>query len=127
MNKTVVISFSRAVLRVTGGLEKPVFLQLIQALPSDAKIVGFKENVATDEIGLLVESESYKEVPSGQFAPSVIAQFRKEANGSVSLVRLDYEDGSSAPVGSASCLHSFEMYSGLNTAYEYCKFCGEPK
>ena len=108
-------------------MEKRLFIDLMKALPSDAMIVGFHEDLSNDTVGIYVESDTFGATPMGGRIPEIQASFRREPDGSAVFIRLDYENGLSAPVTGNSCQHEWVSYAGLSQIDQYCKHCGKSK
>ena len=77
-SRIMAIKFTIKLLREE-GIPKKVFVEMINALPDDAKIVGFFEYRQENSVSIVVQSESYKEIPGGVgLIPSLRAVFTSE-------------------------------------------------
>jgi hypothetical protein len=52
------IAFPRRILR-DDGIDKKIFIEMLEALPEDAKICGFGEYSGEDVVSILVESAEF--------------------------------------------------------------------
>ena len=94
MNRRIaVIEFDRSIMRYNGGMEKHLFRAMIQALPNDARIAGFREDLSMDMCGILVYSDTFPETKAGHLYPKINAVFSKHDNGAPFFERLEFPQG----------------------------------
>lgn len=122
-NRLCRLSFNRG-LMMMAGMEKRVFIDIIKALPADAKILDINHDYITNTLGVLVHSNTYEELQQGATIPEVLADIRVDADGNAVLIKLNYDKNYSTRLANNGCYHEWTSYLGLTDNYEYCKHCG---
>lgn len=109
------------------GVSKDLMVQMLQALPSDAKIAGFGEDNGYATCFVLVTSKQFKDVQEGYRPNDILARFKtnwSEKNGYEPVFeRLDLSEA----LENSNCCRPSDMklYTGLNDVYKYCTKCGK--
>ena len=86
------LSFNRSVLFYAGGISKYLFLEMLAALPNDAKIIGMGEDQTRATCHLFVTSSSFKEMGEIAIPNDIIAYFKREQDGSSRFEKLDMSE-----------------------------------
>lgn len=73
--------FTRNILRGEKGLTKSLFSQILEYLPKDTRILGFYEHCNIDSCGILVESQSFKEIGEVEMLPLIEVTFHRTPFG----------------------------------------------
>lgn len=121
------IAFQRMAMMRTEGMELHLFQEMLKGLPSDAKIVGFGEDISYGLCYVMVTSKQFKEVQEGYRPSDITAYFENvysEDKGYEAVFkRLDMSEA----LEQASCCKTWDMklYTGIMDSYKYCTKCGK--
>jgi len=77
------IIFDRTILRM--GIERDHLVEILNWLPHGAKIIGFSEQWHKPVVSIIVECNSYDEVPASCELPEIILNIVQAEDGSISV------------------------------------------
>lgn len=130
-----------------GSMPARLFAAVFQALPPDAKIVGMGEHPMCSVFYFNIESALFVDTPSGYQLPYIIAHFKRQADGTAYLDKVDldeaygrkqlHQNAMNAAIAAVQnykqpppfvmqdvCDHDMKTYdSGFVTRYRYCTKC----
>lgn len=94
-NRIAKVVFTRTFLH--NGLDKEDLIDVINALPEDATLVGISEDYNSMTVGMVFHSEEFKVVPKISVPPSIVPHFYKHTDeDGVTFGTLNYLDVSEA-------------------------------
>lgn len=106
-----------------GGLDTSLMVAMLNALPVDAKIVGFSEDHSWGTCGVFVTSKHFKEIPEGSRPCEITAMFNGSYEDGVYIVKFEKLDMSEAIDQDQGCLHEWKIYNGIMDNFKYCEKC----
>ncbi len=96
--RAVKISFTAEMLLANSGIHKSLFMQMLDLLPPDAKIVGFLENGVSMCSDIFVTSSHFKMMADKyNLVPLVTLVAFTEANGDTYIKHIDFYDTIETP------------------------------
>lgn len=126
--KYVRMSFNSMFLCKEGGIPKKVFEQMLSLLPSDYKIIGFREEMTSMMTNVFIGSDSFIEVEDLALPPAITPFFKREIGSdgkeNVFCEKIDFGDALAKNTG---CVHAWALYQGLTDVFEYCSVCNIKK
>lgn len=123
--KVVRMPFNRMNMMQFDGISLSLFKDMLNLMPPDTTFVGCGTDSNYFLDYLLFASKTFADVQDGGIIPQVIPHFKRESDGTVKIIKIDF-DGFKDP-SSQSCTHFWRTYSGINETYDYCQNCGVKK
>lgn len=109
-------------LLVHNGLTTDAFIQVMNKLPKNSKIIGFGMDQTQYLNYMFVSNDLFTEVPEGTNPPNAFVICEYDRNGKLVVTNIDYDPGTIK-----QCVCEWVEYVGLTNRYEYCKKCGIKK
>lgn len=123
--RAVRIPFDTKFLFDSGGLPKKLMSAIMEALPQDATVLGFSEEVRDMEHRtsyMYIQSDMFKEVPEGGMPPDISIVVRKIGpDTDPVLEKIEYYN---TLASISDCTHQWAYYRGFFEAYMHCSKCG---